>query len=61
MRCSWARWAASRKRANKPSRRLDQAYAEKDWTLREIKISPMLDPLRSDPRFAKLLKKLNLG
>jgi adenylate cyclase len=40
---------------------LDQAYAEKDWTLREVKITPMLDPLRSDPRFAKLLKKLNLG
>jgi len=40
---------------------LEQAYAEKDWTLREVKISPLLDPLRGDPRFAKLLKKLNLG
>ena len=40
---------------------LEQAYAEKDWTLRELKISPVLDPLRGDPRFAKLLKKLNLG
>jgi len=40
---------------------LDQAYAEKDSTLREVKINPALDPLRGDPRFAKLLKKLNLG
>jgi serine/threonine-protein kinase len=40
---------------------LEQAYAEKDWTLRELKISPVLDPLRGDPRFARLLKKLNLG
>ncbi|MFL5312327.1 MAG: tetratricopeptide repeat protein [Myxococcales bacterium] len=40
---------------------LDQAVAEKDWTLREVKISPALDPLRGDPRFAKLLAKLNLG
>lgn len=40
---------------------LDRAYAEKDWSLREVKVSPMLDPLRDDPRFAKLLKKLNLG
>jgi serine/threonine-protein kinase len=39
---------------------LDRAYAEKDWSLREVKVSPMLDPLRDDPRFAKLLKKLNL-
>jgi len=26
-----------------------------------LKVSPVLDPLRDDPRFAKLLKKLNLG
>jgi len=39
---------------------LEQAYAEKDWTLREVKVSPMLDSLRGDPRFAKLLKKLDL-
>jgi len=40
---------------------LEQAYAEKDWTLREVNLNPMLDPLRGDPRFTKLLKKLNLG
>jgi tetratricopeptide (TPR) repeat protein len=40
---------------------LDQAYAERDWTMRELKVNPMFDPMRGDPRFARLLKKLNLG
>jgi hypothetical protein len=40
---------------------LERAYEERDWTLREVKMTPMLDPLRADPRFLKLLKKLNLG
>jgi len=40
---------------------LDQAYAERDWTMRELKVNPMFDPMRGDPRFVRLLKKLNLG
>jgi hypothetical protein len=40
---------------------LEQAYAERDWTMRELKINLMFDPMRGDPRFARLLKKLNLG
>ena len=40
---------------------LDRAYEEKDWTVRELKVSPMWDPLRDDPRFGKLLNKMKLN
>jgi TolB-like protein/Tfp pilus assembly protein PilF len=39
---------------------LDTAVAERDFMVRELKVSPMWDPLRNDPRFAKILKRVNL-
>jgi TolB-like protein/Tfp pilus assembly protein PilF len=39
---------------------LDQAYAERDWTIRELKVNPMFDPMRADPRFQNLVSKLKL-
>ena len=39
---------------------LDQAYAEKTWMMRLLKVAPPMDPLRSDPRFAALLDKVGL-
>jgi serine/threonine-protein kinase len=39
---------------------LEQAYAERDWMLRDVKVSPLWDSLRKDPRFPKLLHKMNL-
>lgn len=39
---------------------LDSAVAERDPMVRDLKVSPMWDPLRSDPRFDKMLKRLNL-
>ena len=40
---------------------LDSEYARGSWWLNFAKIDPDLEPLRSDPRFDELLKKLNLS
>ena len=39
---------------------LDRAYAQIDAGLMCIKSDPFLDNIRSDPRFAAMLKKMNL-
>jgi len=39
---------------------LDKAYEERDSTLLEIKGDPGFDSVRSDPRFATMLKKIGL-
>ncbi len=40
--------------------RLDRAFAERDWYLVRTAVSPHMDPLRDDPRFTDLLKRLGL-
>jgi len=39
---------------------LDRAYAQRDPSLGSTKVEPLLKSLHNDPRFAALLKKLNL-
>ena len=39
---------------------LDRAFAERDSSLIYTKVDPELKSLHRDPRFAALLKKLNL-
>jgi TolB-like protein/DNA-binding winged helix-turn-helix (wHTH) protein len=39
----------------------EQAYAEQDPWLFYLKASPLLDPLRSEPRFQTLLRRVNLS
>jgi tetratricopeptide (TPR) repeat protein len=39
---------------------LDRAYAQRDPSMMTTKVEPLLKSLHNDPRFAALLKKLNL-
>jgi len=39
---------------------LEKAYQERDWFLPRLKVDPIFDSLRADPRFKDLLKRMNL-
>ena len=39
---------------------LNAAYQEHDWLLGDLKTNLLLDPIRSDPRFAELVRKVGL-
>jgi tetratricopeptide (TPR) repeat protein len=39
---------------------LGKAYEEHDFLLVFLKVEPMFDPLRADPRFTELLRRVNL-
>ena len=39
---------------------LEKAYDARDFYLTHLKVDETLDPLRSDPRFSKLLQRMNL-
>jgi TolB-like protein len=37
---------------------LEKAYQNHDWFMQRIKVDPMMDPLRDDPRFDAMVKRL---
>ena len=39
---------------------LEKAFVDHDWELHRLKVDPLMDPLRDDPRFKEMLKRLNL-
>ncbi|MCA1640293.1 MAG: hypothetical protein LC768_18570, partial [Acidobacteria bacterium] len=39
---------------------LERAFGERDHELHRLKIDPLMDSLRDDPRFKEMLKRLNL-
>lgn len=39
---------------------LEKAYQAHDWFLQRLKVDPYMDPLRDDPRFNEMVKRLNL-
>ena len=47
-------------RADEAFEWLDRAYEERDALLNWVKIGPHYDPLRDDPRFSSLLKRMEL-
>ncbi len=39
---------------------LEKAYKNHDWFLQRIKVDPFMDPLRDDPRFDEMVKRIHL-
>jgi TolB-like protein len=39
---------------------LNKAYEDRSFGMAQLKVNPVFDPLRSDPRFAELLRRMNL-
>jgi hypothetical protein len=39
---------------------LEKAYQAHDWFFQRLKVDPFMDPLRDDPRFKDLVRRLGL-
>jgi serine/threonine protein kinase/tetratricopeptide (TPR) repeat protein len=57
---SRATFYAARGEKDKAFAELNRSYENREAALSSLKVSPLLDPLRSDPRFAELVRKVGL-
>jgi hypothetical protein len=48
-------------RKEKAFHRLEKGFAEHDGSMVLLKVDPVLDPLRSDPKFVALLKRMRFA
>ena len=39
---------------------LNKSYENREPSMRSLKVDPLLDPLRDDPRFADLMRRMGL-
>jgi len=46
---------------NNAFKQLEKAYAERSWAMGMLKVNPVFDSLRSDPRFSELLRRMKLA
>ena len=51
---------SKRKDFDKAMIELERAFAVREVLMYYLKVDPAMDPIRSDPRFKALLKKMNL-
>jgi serine/threonine protein kinase/tetratricopeptide (TPR) repeat protein len=56
-----ARVAARLGKKDKAFENLNRAYDVRDHFMTQLKVDPILDPLRSDPRYHELLRRMNLA
>jgi TolB-like protein len=54
----YASWYAALGEKDKAIAELEKTYESRNFAISQIKIDPSLDPLRDDPRFQELLKKV---
>ena len=45
---------------NRALQQLDKAYADRAGWIINLKVEPILDPIRTDPRFAELVRRMKL-
>ena len=58
--CVWRRKRVGLGDNEQAFARLERAYGEHSQILQNIKVHPFFDPLRGDPRFADLVRRVGL-